>query len=578
MDLFRLPLEPSQDAPLSHRQEHRTTTTPPPTQSNTPILPSPSLIQPHFYINQDHQPRTPPPTPAITTTTTTNPVMLQELTRAKLERAAQGQMSGRRGAPSLREIVLLSNVFGQAKPSVSEEDLAREQEQLDLDRRRKEDEGRWLDALLDEMLEVEEEEDEREYVQVSFRGDDLPDIGDSGFLEQVLPDSAAAYASLAPVQEELDCFDPRASILSVEEEEDEDDDRERDLSNAQSLIEFSEQLPPPLSPPLPSRSPPIALADRPSRTAPFHFESASPPEFPPPLTPDYSPSDSALSLDLFGRSDDSSEADLEEERDRWLQRRGASRAGIFSLPTPTSTNNINKPSHHSSLSGDMTSPSSSTLSEPLLFGPVPPALDLISVSPDSLALAIIRPPSSPPGSHSLDFKPQWNPRPLRSLSVPPQTRDRRPPQGSARLAGAAGERSTHPSFHGAIVKSFYDCVDFGRSPRVTLPASVCGGLKSNPSPNATATTTLAAEAAKSRRVEEEEDEEDRKDLALVLAGPSLASRYAGLGLSATSTASWRSRSLSPDGGRRQDWARLQDITDDADENGTSNARPTSVLI
>ena len=76
-----------------------------------------------------------------------------ELTRTKLERAAQGQMNGRRGAPSLRQLVLLSNVWGASQ---WREEQERERELVEFDRRRKEDEERWLDGVLQEML-VEDE-------------------------------------------------------------------------------------------------------------------------------------------------------------------------------------------------------------------------------------------------------------------------------------------------------------------------------------------------------------------------------------------------------------------------------------
>ncbi|KAK4048731.1 hypothetical protein OIO90_005724 [Microbotryomycetes sp. JL221] len=152
-------------------------------------------------------PPTPPSTPATKSIldyqaqyTLANPNMF-ELTRHKLERAAQGQLSGRRGAGGLRELVLLSNVLGSVLPSSdvipptdptlvlsgrnapSESDAQRETE-IELERRRKLDEERWLDGVLEEMLEEDEDgADADVYVSLSIRDHSHRTVGDSGFLE-----------------------------------------------------------------------------------------------------------------------------------------------------------------------------------------------------------------------------------------------------------------------------------------------------------------------------------------------------------------------------------------------------------
>lgn len=501
--------------------------TPQPSLSITTALPAPAIPTGPDESQQSPSafpPRTAPTTPPPTPTSSfvdeySTPLMLHELTRAKLERAASGQMSGRRGAPSLRQIVLLSNVFGAASRPSPEQD-AREQELLELDRRRKEDEERWLDTLLEEMLEVEDDDDSDDYVQVSFRGESM---GDSGYLEEsrepYRPEPLEAIG-----EEELDYRDPRTSEAANGTGGAGDDDEPGHVPNPISR---------PHSPPLPCRSPPISLPDRPTRIGSYildpepDFDSSSPPDVPPPLIEDCSPPSSGMSsLSLSGTSADSAESDLEEERDRWLATRGTTRPGLLSVDSPA----LHSPKHPTGQLEIVYPPSHTSFATPPTFArrDAPYYADSLATLPSAgpLAGALVRQqtiifPSAPTTS--------WTPRPPRSLSVPATPRRQLSPS-APRTSSSSDRRPMHPTFHGGVVKSYYDFVDFGGSTSEQLPA--------------------LADPARSR---------GRDDLALVLASAPLpqfgSGGYRGVG--------WRSRSLSPDGRGRRDWARLGDVVDDA---------------
>ena len=354
-----------------------------------------------------------------------------ELTRTKLERAAQGQMNGRRGAPSLRQLVLLSNVWGASQ---WREEQERERELVEFDRRRKEDEERWLDGVLQEMLVEDGSDDEDEYVELSFRGE--RDFGDSGFLEEdrehARKDVLAGLA-MGRIDEELDYREPSGS---------------KDDDEGMSLLST---LYAPPSPPLPPRSPPIDLPE-PSSIYASHDAvdfSSSPPLYPPGLTPDCSPPGLGPASDLLGTSADS----FEDHRYDWIEERLSKRLGLLALDLPRTPSITKCTSSYSSTTKassplDIASLTNRSSFESLSFGPpTPPRLSHPPHSPssDSLSLSLVHQSRC------------WSPRPPRSLSVPPTPRPRthRPP--------------THPfpSFSGGIVKSFYDCVDFGSAPSST---------------------------------------------------------------------------------------------------------------
>lgn len=450
------------------------------------------------------RPRTPPSTPTSGPTSLgglSDPLMF-ELTRSKLERAAQGQMTGRRGAPSLRQLVLLSNVWGASQ---WREEQEREREVQELDRRRKEDEERWLDGVLQEMLVEDGSDDEDEYVELSFRGE--RDFGDSGFLEEDRDHASKKVLGLEMerIDEELEYREPSGSREVLDDE----------LSSPSTL-------PSPPSPPLPPRSPPIDLPE-PSSLYSSHelVDFSSPPLYPPSLTPDCSPPGLGAASDLLGTSADSIQS-FEDHRYDWIEERLSKRLGLLALdlpPTPSKCTPSYPSTTMASSPLDIASLTHRTSFESLSFGPSTPPRPSLSPllppsphppSPDSLSLVLVH-----QSRH-------WSPRPPRSLSVPPTPRPRthRPPS------------HPFPSFSGGIVKSFYDCVDFGSAP-----------------PRTAATQT------------DDEGLRGREDsLALVLAQP----KFPGLHELDFDAPIWRpSRSLSPDGGRRQ-WATLSDVVVDGD--------------
>lgn len=510
----------------------------PPSSISLPSPFTPPSPPPHAAPPSSHTiPRTSPPTPTLSSADSFSTLfMLHQLTRAKLERAAQGQMSGRRGAPSLRECVLLSNVFGAARPQWTREQEAREREAVEQDRRRKEDEERWLDNLLEEMLEVEEEDDERDYVSVRIRGDNDA-LGDSGYLEETSHEPYS-LGGLGMIEEELDFREPRASVAAVDDEGGTLDPGDRDDTSPPS----------PPSPPLPCRSPPIALRERPAPNPyleaetdfDFDFESSSPPEHLPPLTPDCSPPGPASAIEFLGSGASSSEGNLDDDRDLWLERRSTTRSGILSverIPPYAPKYESYDPQDDPHPLDIVAAPVHTTFEPLAAFGPPSPpstyrAYTFPSDSSDSsLAVTPLHPSFVIPKMSAHN----WTPQTPRSLSVPPPPAPRQTPT-----------RRSPPSFHGGVVKSFYDCVDFGGgSPRAQLPAS-CGELPPS--------LSWAGLRGASR---------GRDDLAVVLASsPPLSPPFAG-GMHGVR---WRSRSLSPESGSRREWATLRDVDDDVDAN------------
>ncbi|ORY78425.1 hypothetical protein BCR35DRAFT_102006 [Leucosporidium creatinivorum] len=332
--------------------------TPPP---STPSLPTSSTINSHAQLatpsdsyptqsstESARPPRTPPSTPIPTYQQHQQPVTMWALTASKLERAAQAQMSGSRGAGGLRELVLLSNVWGAARPLWAQEQAEREREQVELERRRKEDEERWLDGVLEEMLE--EEEGDEDFVSLTFV--EREEVGDSGFLEE---------------EQKVVVQRLRESLDAIEEEEgDSDAEVEAELRPSPRVGEAARDYPLPPSPPLPPRSPPISLPS-PNRAhhhhLPFDLDhafaesdlSSSPPLHLPALTPDSTPPGPGLASDLalLGTSADSVDSNLDDSY-QWVQDRStAQRLGLLALDLSTPSQKRGDPP--SSLSLDMIS-------------------------------------------------------------------------------------------------------------------------------------------------------------------------------------------------------------------------------
>ncbi|KAI5480973.1 hypothetical protein MNV49_006783 [Pseudohyphozyma bogoriensis] len=456
------------------------------------------------------------------------PLVMFELTRSKLERAAV------RRSPSLREIVLLSNVFGAARPQWQHEQQERERELAAMEQKQKRDEQAWLDGVLEEMLLDEDpyedddiDEEDNGFVSISYR-DNRP-LGDSGYLEtnySGASPSSIPLPALDTVQEELELNDePPASALPDADEFDDDEDP----------YPPSIELPP--SPPLPPKSPPIPVPAAKAlpylEPPPDSFEdySSSPPLLPPPLTPDSSPP-STVGTILLGSSFGSLESDMEAAHDRWMDEREQTtkRQGLFALDIAYAKA-PSKPTFPSIL--DMAR-------SPTLFGPPsPPATDVhhfgpVPASPspssaDTLALALVHVAQR-----------EWSPRPPRSLSVPstPQ-RQSSPPLDSP-----------FPSFRASTVKSFYgvydEVVDFGKC--TTPGMDVIRGIKALDLSSSWSSSTSSGTDDRGR---------SHTDLALILRPPNPI-----LTFGENAGASYRSRSVSPEGSpSRREWARLSDVVD-----------------
>ena len=134
---------------------------------------------------------------------------MYDLTSRKLDQLNRRDGNSSNSRYSLRKLVLLSNIFGSGNPHANSEDLERirwdeerlrERERIEMEetRRRNEfeqlvavsangmkektDEDRWLDDVLQEMID----DDEEDYISVSFRDQDetVAQAVDSGFLER----------------------------------------------------------------------------------------------------------------------------------------------------------------------------------------------------------------------------------------------------------------------------------------------------------------------------------------------------------------------------------------------------------
>lgn len=403
------------------------TAPPPPSPDSTTTFSSHARLE--SAVSRQHptsteSPRTPPSTP-IPTTFTSQPTTMWALTASKLERAAQAQLTGSRGSSGLRELVLLSNVWGAARPLWDQEQAERER----IERRRKEDEERWLDGVLEEMLE--EEEGDEDFVSLTLVEREREEVGDSGFLEEEGQGWQVKKG--------------REDLRAIEEEED---------SNAEAVDLAATDYPLPPSPPLPPRSPPIDLPSSNQHHLSFSFDlSSSPPLHLPALTPDSTPPNPSSFSSMLSTSADSVDSDLEDsyqwvqERDQRLglglraldlsppsqKKRGGGEEGGQSLDMLTISHGL----HHSSSFAD------ETVSFP--FGPerAPPP------PTTSLALTLT-------AAHHFQTQGQnnWTPRPPRSLSLPSLRAK------AASFIDGTVEGGSRPTFFaGGIGKSFYDCVE-----------------------------------------------------------------------------------------------------------------------
>lgn len=507
-----------------------------PTPSTSALTLDTNIDRDSFTRDSPPPPTTPPPTPFLPPDDySTAPGLMFELTRSKLERAAQGQLNGRRGAPGLRELVLLSNVFsGVARPQWMQKQQQRDRDAAEIERKQKEDEAKWLDGVLEEMLvDGDGWDDEDDFVSVSFRDD--RGVGDSGFLEAGTITSSPHREVLVIVKEEQ----PKSSG----DPEDQDEQEETDESNflvgehEDSQYDTSPSSHPPLppSPPLPPRSPPIPLPGNLSRGSYRSPElaidddgySSSPPFYLPALTPDCSPPGLGAAPDLLGSSFDSLEStDLESQHLRWLDERNSldlRRAGLFSHPRPTS-----KPFSKSSTESleKIYTLSTSPSLESLAFGPSSPtsfpfpSSSSLSPTGEPLALSLLH--TAPPIDHSSSSPSHHRPSRTRHL-----------PTTEPAFSSFQGE-------HG-IVKSFYDCVDFGGSPRPNLPA--CNDLPR--------WIDLASSSELKSPQKTHDNTRGRDDLALVFANrPNPLSPDNGFGprFDSSNSQGWRARSLSPEEG------------------------------
>ncbi|SDA08111.1 BZ3501_MvSof-1269-A2-R1_Chr8-1g09548 [Microbotryum saponariae] len=308
-----------------------------------------------------------------------------DLTRAKLERAAQGHLTGRRGPNGLRELVLLSNVFGRTIPTQRPPEVDAEQQRLQLELTRKQEEERWLNSVLDEMLEDPDDEDD-DFVAIYVAD---PNVSDSGFLEQ----------------------DPHAFVADQGGGRDEvtfDLDREKQKQ--------------PLLKPHTAKRPAAANDDEPTLSLEEDY-SSSPPFDPPPLTPDSTPPGPGAASDLLATS---TESFAEIDSFQWVSDRSSAR-GLLALDLSRLTVAAPKP--------------------PLSPKPHKPFPEkLFSLHPRSEFSSIHVPPLSGP---SLWGDSDAASRPPRSSSVPARLPPSPPSFTSYRTTG--------------IVKSFYDCIDFGIS-------------------------------------------------------------------------------------------------------------------
>lgn len=326
-------------------------------------------------------PVTPPSTPTHLPDTVQDslslaPFTMFDLTRAKLERAAQS--TGGRGARGLRELVLLSNVFSRPQWLLERE---HEAQQREIDQRRREDEQLWLDSVLEEMMLEDGAEGDEDYVNLTLRGD--RPVGDSGFLEAT--DEQKRYdSSLDPLQDSLD---------SIEEVPDDEVDDTIDPVGSDSL-------------PFPSRSPPIDLPPiRINKSVDDSQDcrcSLSPPIHPPALTPDSTPPGPGPAGDLMGSSFDSLSSDCDDgDPFAWIRTQRGLEA--LDLSEPSQMYRGGEGDHYFR-------PDDDAVGRKLDVGP----LNVVNATPStSLALTVRR--TAIPDDRI------WYPAPRKSLSLPRTT-------------------------------------------------------------------------------------------------------------------------------------------------------------
>jgi len=514
----------------------------PPTQSTTTLISTSTNFQldpihtdlppapPSRPDSRPDSPATPPPTPLsasqLLQTELESSQLMLELTRAKLERAAQGQLTGRRAA-GLRELVLLSNAFvGALTP-----DWNRREHDRQVAEQRKLEEERWLDGILEEMSVEDEDDEDEAYVEISYV--DEREAHDSGYLDHE-DDARALKASTSALEAVNEDGDLRSSLDSIE----------YDYRDGREEVDPTRlgQDPVVTHPPGPSKSPPIPVPPSPTRPNPIIHSScddcasASPPQDPPPLTPDCSPRDEPS--ELLGSSLDSFELPDRFGLDKldWLHHPGHKRLGLFTVPS---------------------SPPSGS-DRPLLA-----KLELDSDECDALALEpfgrgtsqeeddafadrMLR-TSLVPRSATASPSPQWvAPTPTRSLSLPPPARER-------------NDRSTPhpiPSFQSGIV-TLWDCVDFGRhAPPIPYFASTAAGgserAKSLPSSPERGRGAIEAGQAHAQVQAGEMAVRPLPEFPpLVVAGEE----------DRMGRSPWRARSMSPEVSGRRGWASLGGLSE-----------------
>lgn len=312
------------------------------------------------------------------------------------------------------------------------------------------EEERWLEGVLEEMLEEypedgEDGEGEEDFVSLTFVGEGCED---SGFLEE-------------GEESGIDLRGINDALKRIVEE---------------PIAELASLTPLPPSPP---RSPPIDLPPPSRRSSPpLHHSSfsddASPPLHPPALTPDSTPP-AHEGLAMLGRSveseDDVDGEEQMEESFQWVFDgnseeedgtgwRSARGRGLLAL-------DLSPPSKGQdvvalSLSNLTTSTSTVMEHSPIYHHAASPPERKSS----SLAL-ILSSAAAPPSLSNEQYGSRWTPRPPRSLSLPTSLRhlatvnEGEAPRGA--VGGAGGV-----AWQGGIVKGFYDCVEYVSFPSLPL--------------------------------------------------------------------------------------------------------------
>lgn len=228
-----------------------------------PSIPLPTISRsPEMASSPSSQPSTPPSPSSLTPLTPHAHSVLSHLTRSKLQRAAAGRMSGGRGAPSLRQLVLWTNAL--VAPGIGGGDVGEgssgwyddaEGDGGDAtaqdgygnyvgdDVARKQAEQEWFENLMEEMVDFEDDDDEQDdgpapastalpasplsvpvvvpederYVNIRYRHRGRAAAeADSGFLEQ----SSSSAKDPSPLDPSVSADDPAAtsppsSILEI---------------------------------------------------------------------------------------------------------------------------------------------------------------------------------------------------------------------------------------------------------------------------------------------------------------------------------------------------------------------------